>query len=112
MSLRYCDRVWGCLLGGAGGGAPGRARVLSAAEEILVAIGADGVAGGWVAAACRVDAGGGKRAAAARELPLPEDRRVQLERFDDVAAIAELRDGTQAIVAIDVPLGLLEHGGA
>jgi predicted RNase H-like nuclease len=85
---------------------------LNGGRETLVGIGADGIAGGWIAAACWVDGWAWSKAFAARELPPAEDRRVELKRCDDVRDLVELRDGTEAIVAIDVPLGLLEHGGA
>lgn len=84
---------------------------MTAAGEALVAIGADGIVGGWVTAACRVDHRVWKQATSARELPLPSARHVELQRRDDVAAIAGLRHGTEAVIALDVPLGVPEHGG-
>lgn len=84
---------------------------MSPAEQ-LVGVGADGVRGGWVVATCRVDEAVWRQAVSAAQLPAPATRRVEFQRGDDVAAIAELRNGSEAIVAIDVPLGVLEHGGA
>jgi predicted RNase H-like nuclease len=79
--------------------------------EAPVAIGADGVPGGWVVAVCRVEAVAWERATAAGDLPEPAARRVDLRRCANVAEIAEMREGT-APVAIDVPLGIPEDGGA
>jgi predicted RNase H-like nuclease len=79
---------------------------------MLVGIGVDGVPGGWIAAGCHVAEAVWKRATVKGRLPPPSKRRVEIYRCDDVAAVAELRAGTEAIVAIDVPLGLLENGGA
>ena len=85
---------------------------MSAARDHPVAIGADGIAGGWIVASCAVAPGVWKRATAARRLPPPSARRVDLKRCDHVAAITELRHRRETVVALDVPLGILEHGGA
>jgi predicted RNase H-like nuclease len=77
-----------------------------------VAIGADGITGGWAVAACRVERGAWARARAAREVPAPSARRVELHRAESVESIVELRQGGGAVVALDIPLGLPEQGGA
>lgn len=85
---------------------------MSASSDAPVAIGADGIAGGWVAAACQVERGAWERACAAREVPEPSARRVELHRAESVEAVVELRQGGDTVLALDIPLGLPEHGGA
>ena len=80
--------------------------------EVLIGIGADGITGGWVVAACWADGDALKEARGSGALLSPGDRRVRISRQESVASIAEMRAGSEAVVAIDVPLGLLEHGGA
>lgn len=72
-----------------------------------LAIGADGIRGGWVAVVVR----GTDNDDA---MPAPDQRRVQLRRFDSVAELAAWRgtDAPGAALGLDVPLGLLEHGGS
>lgn len=77
-----------------------------------VAIGADGIPGGWVVALCRVDAATWRQARGARELPPPEARWVELHACANVEGIATLAARGEAVVGIDVPLGLHEHGGS
>src|SRR5581483_7059520 len=77
-----------------------------------VAIGADGVPGGWIAAACHAGEAAWGKARSSRRLPPPGKRRVELHLCRKVGEIAELRAASEAIVAIDVPIGLPEHGGA
>jgi predicted RNase H-like nuclease len=61
----------------------------------VLAIGADGIRNGWVAVAC-------------------SDTRTKLLRFDSVAQIVAWRTehAASAVVGLDVPMGLLEDGGA
>jgi predicted RNase H-like nuclease len=64
----------------------------------VVAIGADGARGGWIAAVCfapHVDS-------------RPSERRTEVALCRTFDAVAQLRRGSGAVVAVDVPIGLLE----
>lgn len=65
--------------------------------ENLLAIGVDGARGGWVAVGCYGSA----------DDPKPHQRRTIVKLCRNFAELLELRDGTDAVVAIDIPMGLL-----
>ena len=73
-------------------------------QEVL-AVGADGIPNGWVAAVCRGPAGG--------STPEPCDLHTELLRFGSVGELVDWRNehACGATAGVDVPMGLLENGG-